>query len=924
MSQKFLSEVTLQALNNATTDTDRFLVSDSGTVKYRTGSQLLSDLGVSGIYVPYTGATGNVDLGTHTLSSYNLIVNHTSGSGVAASITKGGNGEALTINKTSGSGNAMSVTGGLTSLVDLTLSSIPNATIDTDRFLVSDSGAIKYRTGAQVLSDIGAQAALTNPVTGTGTTNYVTKFTGTSTVGNSQMFDNGTNVGLGTTTPTAIGANIRTLDVKGAGGGGIRSGVFGSSESTFYTIAAGGYLGTISNIPLNFQTNNSVKATILANGNVGIGTTSPSYILDLLSSNPRLRVKDNSTGYSIIDLEGGAGSFYVANDNSTGSGFGGAPYAGTLYRAGAYPIAMWTNASERMRITSTGEVLIGTTTGGGTTYGSTPQLTVASSTGGVLDVRSLSTNILSGDVIGRIQFTGKDDASVGYTTAVIQALAGAGLGTGSGPGTLQFMTSPGGGGSSPAERMRITSSGNVGIGTSSPLMKLDIYGTSGLPATSGTTPVGSLRLNASNNAVLDFGSDNGTASGWIQSTDKSDLSQFYGLLLNPRGGNVGIGTTSIASSRFTVAGGALPTQDNGATSALQFSGGVTGRRASSNNVGFIGTYSNASSIEISAGLSGAGLSMHGFSASANANSFICYTNNTERMRITSAGSVLIGTSTPPASGVKFLVYEPSTPTIVAYFQNNNATCYTGYHSSGTSLNAVRIGASGNNLIFSVTPDGSPLERMRITSSGNVGIGTTSPGNKLSVVTGTGADDTIPALGSNGGKFSLLNNGGLYGLISGVLGSGNSFLQTQRVDGTATAYNMLLQPNGGNVGIGTTTPGYPLQVATQVSNISIYADYDIVAYSDQSVKENIRPIENALERVIKSRGVLYDRIDSDEKNNIGFIAQELEIEFPELVVTNENGTKAVKYQNTVAVLFEAIKEQQKQIEELKQIVNGLTN
>ena len=159
MSQKFYSEVTLETLNNATTDTDRFLVGDSGTIKYRTGSQLLSDLGVSGLYVPYTGATGNVDLGTHTLSSYNLIVNHTSGSGVAASITKGGSGEALTINKTSGSGNAMSVTGGLTSLVNLTLSSIANATIDTDRFIVSDGGAIKYRTGAQLLSDIGAQPA---------------------------------------------------------------------------------------------------------------------------------------------------------------------------------------------------------------------------------------------------------------------------------------------------------------------------------------------------------------------------------------------------------------------------------------------------------------------------------------------------------------------------------------------------------------------------------------------------------------------------------------------------------------------------------------------------------------------------------------------------------------------------------------------
>jgi hypothetical protein len=63
-------------------------------------------------YVPYTGATGNVDLGTHTLSAKNIIVNHASGSGVAVSITKGGAGEALTITKTSGSGNAMSVTGG--------------------------------------------------------------------------------------------------------------------------------------------------------------------------------------------------------------------------------------------------------------------------------------------------------------------------------------------------------------------------------------------------------------------------------------------------------------------------------------------------------------------------------------------------------------------------------------------------------------------------------------------------------------------------------------------------------------------------------------------------------------------------------------------------------------------------------------------
>jgi major membrane immunogen (membrane-anchored lipoprotein) len=72
-------------------------------------------------FVPYTGATGNVDLGTHTLLARDLVINHTSGSGVATSITKGGSGEALTILKTSGSGNAASILGGVTLIDELHL-----------------------------------------------------------------------------------------------------------------------------------------------------------------------------------------------------------------------------------------------------------------------------------------------------------------------------------------------------------------------------------------------------------------------------------------------------------------------------------------------------------------------------------------------------------------------------------------------------------------------------------------------------------------------------------------------------------------------------------------------------------------------------------------------------------------------------------
>jgi hypothetical protein len=74
--------------------------------------------------VPYTGATANVDLGTHSLTASDLIIDHASGSGVAASITKGGNGEALTVVKSSGSGNVASFTGGNTFISTLTTPTI--------------------------------------------------------------------------------------------------------------------------------------------------------------------------------------------------------------------------------------------------------------------------------------------------------------------------------------------------------------------------------------------------------------------------------------------------------------------------------------------------------------------------------------------------------------------------------------------------------------------------------------------------------------------------------------------------------------------------------------------------------------------------------------------------------------------------------
>ena len=96
--------------------------------------------------------------------------------------------------------------------------------------------------------------------------------------------------------------------------------------------------------------------------------------------------------------------------------------------------------------------------------------------------------------------------------------------------------------------------------------------------------------------------------------------------------------------------------------------------------------------------------------------------------------------------------------------------------------------------------------------------------------------------------------------------------------------------------------------------------NITANSDVSLKENITTISNALDKVISLRGVEYDRNDLNGQHQIGVIAQEMEQVVPEVVFDGEEGIKSVAYGNLVALLIEAVKEQQKQIDELKARLN----
>ena len=118
-------------------------------------------------------------------------------------------------------------------------------------------------------------------------------------------------------------------------------------------------------------------------------------------------------------------------------------------------------------------------------------------------------------------------------------------------GYLSFYTRSSGAGYT-AERMRIDSTGKMGIGTSSPDLKLHVDGSNGYPAASGNTPVGHIAIraksqNSSHGAHIGVG-DSPPWATWIQAQDINNLATSYPLLLNPNGGNVGIGTNNPANT----------------------------------------------------------------------------------------------------------------------------------------------------------------------------------------------------------------------------------------------------------------------------------------------------------------------------------------------------------------------------------------
>jgi hypothetical protein len=671
------------------------------------------------------------------------------------------------------------------------------------------------------------------------------------------------------------------------------------------------------------ESNLNVGSNIIANGNL---TMNNRLFIGKLTVNRKVGGDANVTKTSILGFSNASDGIILDLGSNT-------PQSNQALRI------TWSNSSELMRVTGIGNVGVGTTT---PAYkldvtGSINTTGMVLVTGGSNCVQVIGGNN-PGDMIVK-NYGSSDRYGLGQYTGGITRL----FTSGSFPSSVRVSAASNdvrNGGALFTDYVTVlggttTNAGFVGIGTITPSEKLDVVGN--IKASSNIYVTSRLGVNTSNpsQAVhvvgnmrlegnLDVNGIFNTINTDVQLTDQFTVSNngtgpalkvhqmgaqpvadfFDDSNLAMRiadGGNVGIGTSApafkfdvqglarIGSNVGQGAGSPLLQLQNG-TSNLAFFANL----AQGNYNGCVATGDYA----ILAGVN-----------SVNTGGLVIgnWGDSNAGIKIDKTGNVGVGTNSPLFKlDVNGDVHVPNNSALISgsttgYLRllSVSGACYiqSGTNSNNNSAAPLIIGTINN-----------ATEWARFDSSGNVGIGTTTPSFKLDVngtsrmlVTGGASTTFVPAFTLRSDPSEAIFYWRNSNLGLDVSNPGNNLGSNKR----HLIFNEYSDATSGFVGISTASPSYKLHV-----NGTIYATGDVICFSDKRLKSNITIIDSALSKLHKLNGYTFN-LRNDDKTHTGLIAQELIEVLPEAVYKENKedgeGYYSVAYGNMAGLFVEAIKE-----------------